>query len=100
MDVSSGDASPPPIKWYARSALNDFLAGAAAERSRLELTLADANTRLASANAAIGLHQTMLDLLLDAQRDILGLRRAAEAEAMEIMVRGDAEAELILREAG
>ena len=101
--MDSAPAAPPsgngtkPIRWYSRAALDGFLDSATQERARLETVIADANARLARANSAVGLHQTMLEMLLESQREIRAIRQNAEAEAAEIIARGDAEAEAALR---
>src|SRR5262249_11128645 len=69
-DVTSTPVKPPPIKWYSRSALEESRTTAASERARFEETIADAHARLARARAAVGLHQTMMDMLLGSQREI------------------------------
>jgi len=99
-DVTSTPVKPTPIKWYSRSALDEFRTTAASERARFEETIADAHARLARARAAVGLHQTMMDMLLGSQREIREIRRAAEVEAAAIIQRGEDEADAILRTAG
>lgn len=88
--VANGPApAQSPVRWYSRAALDRFLDEAATERARLNETIADANARLVRANAAIGLHQMMMEMLLETQRDVRDIRRRAEASAAEIMAAGD-----------
>src|SRR5262245_50216810 len=96
---SDGEQSPSPIRWYSRSALDEFLVAADAERSRLNGLIGGAHSRLARANSAIGLHQTMVEMLIDSQREIGEVRSKAEIEAAAIIARGQEEAEAILRQA-
>jgi hypothetical protein len=76
---------PDTPKWYSRTAVDEFHAAAAAERARLESVIADAGARLARAKAAVGLDRTMAEMLLDGQRQIEEIRRAAEVEAAAIL---------------
>jgi len=98
-DLSSAapaGGEPKPIKWYARSALEQFLEAADSERARLESIIVDADVRFARSNAAVGMHQTMMELLLDAQREVYEIRHRAELEAAAIIDAGEAEARLVL----
>jgi hypothetical protein len=92
-------ASPgiPPIRWYSRSALDEFLAAAEREQARLEATIAGARQRLARANSAVGLHQTMIEMMLEVQREVAEIRRAAETQSGQIIASGELEADAILR---
>jgi cell division septum initiation protein DivIVA len=83
--TDSGTAAP--IQWYARSAVDDFLAQAAVRRTELEAAIAAANERAERARAALGLYRMMAAMLLETQRELQEMRRDAEAQAAEI-VRG------------
>lgn len=87
----------PAIRWYSRAALDEFLAAADKEQTRLESTIADAQMRLARANSAVGLHQTMVEMILEAQREVAEIRRAAEVKSAEIITAGELEAQAVLR---
>lgn len=87
----------PPIRWYSRTALDEFLAAAEKEQARLEATIADAQMRLARANSAVGLHQTMVEMILEVQREVAEIRRAAELASAEIIAAGELEAQAVLR---
>lgn len=89
------DGRVAPITWYSRRALDQYLAEAATERARLQASIDDANGRRARASAAVGLHQTMLEMLLESQREIADIRRAAEIEAARVMAEGDREADAL-----
>lgn len=87
----------PPIRWYSRAALDEFLSAAEREQTRLEATIAEAQVRLARANSAVGLHQTMIEMILEAQREVAEIRSAAEVRSGEIIAAGELEADVILR---
>lgn len=94
---SAPPGEPAPIRWYSRPALDQYLTDARAERAGLQETIADASERLARANSAIGLHQTMMEMLLESQRDVREIRRAAEAESAQVIAEAERVAEQILR---
>ena len=85
MNAEIADTSVAPIQWYARTAVDDFLAAAAEKRSELEQQISEANTRIERANAAAGLHRLMAAMVLETQREVAEVRRAAELRAMEIV---------------
>jgi cell division septum initiation protein DivIVA len=101
-DVGTGATDPDrrvterPIRWYARPAVDQFVATAAAERARLVAAIEDARRRVAGATATVGMHETMVSMLRDSQRELSALRRGAEEHAAAIMAEADAEATLIL----
>jgi len=95
---STADA-PVTIRWYSRAAIDEYLAGAESERVRLQAQIADAGERLARASAALGLHQTMMEMLLESQRDIREIRQNAEAASARIIADAEREAATILRDA-
>jgi hypothetical protein len=72
-------------QWYSRAAVDEFLAAADAERQRLEAAIADAQARLARATSAAGLQQTVVEMMLDAQREVADIRRAAEVASAGIL---------------
>ncbi|NBP52300.1 MAG: hypothetical protein EBU70_14180 [Actinobacteria bacterium] len=76
---------PSSPQWYSRAAVDEFLAAADAERRRLEATIADARARLARATSAAGLQQTVVEMMLDAQREVADIRRAAELASAGIL---------------
>ena len=86
--MNTGDAhrdapAAEMMQGYSRAAVDDFLAAAAAERSRLEIEIADARGRLGRAHVALGMHQTMLAMLTDTGRELEDLRRRTERQAAE-----------------
>lgn len=87
----SDDAAPPSIHWYARSAVEQFLSEVDAECTRLRATIVVANERAARARSTIGFNQTMVDMLLDAQREVREIRSQAESVAAEIRATTDQE---------
>jgi hypothetical protein len=74
-----------PIHGYSRAEVDDFLQAAAAERARLEATIADANGRASRARSALGTHRVMVAMLLETQRELGQLRTDAEQEAEAII---------------
>jgi len=100
MDTTSNGTAvpgaPAAIRWYSRSALDEYLVGAEAERIRLEAAIAEANERFARASAALGLHQTMMEMLLESQRDVREIRRRADAESARTIADAERAAEQIL----
>jgi ABC-type transporter Mla subunit MlaD len=74
-----------PIHGYSRAEVDDFLSAAAAERARLEATIADANTRASRARSALGTHRVMVAMLLETQRELGQMRSDAEKEAEAII---------------
>jgi hypothetical protein len=93
----ASDASAGSLTAYPRTAVEDFLAAAAGERRRLEGALADADTRIRRARAAVGMHRVMASMLLQLQVELTERRATAEAEAEKILERAEREArELVL----
>jgi hypothetical protein len=85
-DVLSATGGPSTPQWYSRAAVDAFLAAADDERRRLEATIADAQARLARAASAVGLQQTVVEMMLDAQREVADIRRSAEIASAGILV--------------
>ncbi len=86
-------------QWYARSAVDEFLTAAAQERTRLEAVIADANRRADQARAAMGLHHMMAAMLLETHRTLTERRHAAEAEAAQIILASEREAQALVQHA-
>lgn len=86
-------------QWYARSAVDEFLDAAAQERTRLEAVIADANRRADQARAAMGLHHMMAAMLLETHRTLTERRHAAEAEAAQIILASEREAQALVDQA-
>jgi len=80
-----GAPEPAPAAWYARSVVDEYLQNAEAERTRLHAVIATARERLAHADAATGLQQTMARMLADALRDVRDIRGAAEHESARLI---------------
>lgn len=85
-DVLSANGGPSTPQWYSRTAVDAYLAAADDERRRLEATIADAQARLARAASAIGLQQTVVEMMLDVQREVADIRRSAEIASAGILV--------------
>ncbi len=86
----------PTITGYPRAEVDEFLAAAAQERTRLEAVISDAETRVSRARSAIGAHQVMVQMLLESQQELSRIRRDAEAEAEAIVARAELDAQSIL----
>jgi DivIVA protein len=100
MEQGSGPpALGQPVRGYSRAEVDDFLAAAARERARLEAEIADANRRIRDARTAIGMHRVMVSMVLDAQRELSEMRRAAELEAERILSAAETDAQRMLAEA-
>jgi cell division septum initiation protein DivIVA len=82
---------------YPRADVEEFLAGAAAEKVRLEAEIADANARIARARSAVGSHRVMVTMLMEAQQELGEVRRTAELEAERILAEAELEAQAIER---
>jgi hypothetical protein len=74
-----------PVRAYSRSAIDEFLTAAAAERARLEAAIAEDEERTRCARAALGTHRVMVAMLIEAQRELDEIRTRAEAEAATIL---------------
>jgi hypothetical protein len=88
---------PAAIQGYSRVEVDQFLAAAAVERSRLENEIADAEQRIARARSAIGMHRVMVAMLLETQRELTELRHHADREAEQILRDAEREAAEIAR---
>ncbi|HEY3670850.1 MAG TPA: DivIVA domain-containing protein [Acidimicrobiia bacterium] len=86
----------PTITGYPRVEVDEFLAAAAEEKSRLEAVISDAETRVSRARSAVGAHQVMVQMLLESQQELSRIRRDAEAEAEAIVARAELDAQAIL----
>ena len=93
METPLGTAAAQPIRGYSRAEVDDFLDAAARERSRLETEIADADRRVREARSAIGMHRVMVAMVLDAQRELTEVRRAAEREADAIIAAAELDAQ-------
>ena len=84
------------MRGYSRAEVDTFLQAAARERARFEADIADANRRIREARTAIGVHGVMVSMVLEAQRELAGIRRAAEVEADRIVSAAEADAQHVL----
>jgi hypothetical protein len=87
--------SDQPVRGYQRAAVDEFLAAAQAERSRLETLIAEANDRTARARAAVGMHHIMVAMLVETQEELARRRREADQEAASIIADAEAQARAI-----
>ena len=85
-----------PIQWYARPAVEEFLAAAAGERRRLEALVAEGRERIERVQAASRVQETMVAMLLETEHAVRQVRSAAEREAAMIIAAADAESVAIL----
>ena len=81
---------------YPRALVDDFLAAAGRERERLEELRRDASLRAERARATIGVHRVMMAMMLDTQREVSEIRRAADAEATATLADAEQQVEAIL----
>ena len=82
-DSAKPSAQPAMVQGYPRAAIDDFLAAAARERRRLRDELAAASARVERANLALGMHRTMIAMLIDTGRDLQDLRHRTEVMAAQ-----------------
>jgi hypothetical protein len=94
--VIAAPTAAEAVLGYSQSTVDEFLAAAAEERTRLVAALSEAKARQAETRSAIGMHRVMLSMLLEAQEELQTRRREAEAAADEVLRRADREAETIL----
>jgi hypothetical protein len=88
-----------PAVGYPRAMLDDFMAAADVERLRLEAAIVDAEQRGDEARVAIGSHEVMVSMLVDAHREISLIELDAHQRAAAILEAADREAREILRSA-
>lgn len=100
---SDGDLQLTSVRGYPRAAVEEFLAGAAAERSRLQRRIDDAHARAARARATLETpheeHRALVSMVIDARRELDERRRSLEPGALAILARGEREARAILASA-
>lgn len=89
--------SEQPLRGYQRAAVDEFLAAAEAERSRLESLIADANDRASRARAAVGMHHIMVTMLAETQQELAQRRSDADRRSAEIIAAAEAQARAIER---
>ena len=93
--LESSEAETPA---YTREALGAFLAEADAERERLLAVIDDARGRARRALALDRLQQTMVEMLVETQRELFELQAQAERDAAEVLGAAEQEALEIVRE--
>lgn len=96
---TNGDPQLTSMRGYPRAAVEEFLAGATAERSRLERRIDDARTREARAKASLEApgeqHHALVSMVIDAQRELNERRRRVEPGVLAILDRAAQEAQAI-----
>jgi hypothetical protein len=65
--------------------VDEFIRASEAEKQRLAAAIADDEDRSRRARAAIGMHNMMVSMLIETQRELEELRRDAERSAAEII---------------
>jgi hypothetical protein len=83
--IASSDSPSEALRAYPRGAVDEFVAAAQAERTRLEAIISDAEARLRRARATIGMHRVMVGMVIETQREINEMRSDAERRAATIL---------------